>query len=50
MTPPETQGVQAFTRNKPARRPLPEHLPRERVVYPMPATCPRCGGAQHKLG
>ncbi len=23
-------------RRKPARRPLPEHLPRERVVYPMP--------------
>ena len=31
--------VQAFERRKPARRPLPEHLPRERVIYgasPLP--------------
>jgi transposase len=47
---PPSQTVQAFTRRKPARRPLPEHLPRERVVYPMPAACPCCGGALHKLG
>jgi len=26
-------SVQSFDRRKPARRPLPEHLPRERVVY-----------------
>jgi transposase len=37
-------AVQAFARRKPARRPLPEHLPRERVVYPSPSTCPCCGG------
>jgi transposase len=30
---PPTQAVQAFTRRKPDRRPLPEHLPCERVVY-----------------
>ena len=42
--------VQAFERRKPARRPLPEHLPRERVVYPSPSACPCCGGALHKLG
>jgi len=42
--------VQAFERRKPARRPLPDHLPRERVVYPSPAACPCCGGALHKLG
>ena len=47
---PQTQSVQAFTRRKPARRPLPEHLPRERVVYPVPSSCPCCGGALHKLG
>src|SRR5512147_1397766 len=35
---------------KPARRPLPEHLPRTRIVYPAPATCPGCGGAVRKLG
>ena len=35
---------------KPARRPLPEHLPRERVVYPAPCTCPKCGSPVRKLG
>src|SRR3954447_10826354 len=35
---------------KPARRPLPAHLPRERVVYPAPCTCPKCGGPVRKLG
>jgi transposase len=42
--------VAAFERRKPARRPLPEHLPRERIVYPSPSVCPCCGGALHKLG
>ena len=42
--------VAAFERRKPARRPLPEHLPRERVVYPSPSACPCCGGVLHKLG
>jgi len=42
--------VPAFERRKPARRPLPEHLPRERVVYPSPSACPCCGGVLHKLG
>ena len=35
---------------KPARRPFPEHLPRERIVYPVPAACPCCGGTLHKIG
>src|SRR5665213_1359711 len=35
---------------RPARRPLPENLPRERIVYPVPQACPCCGGALHKLG
>jgi transposase len=39
-----TVEVRPFHRRKPARRPLPEHLPRERVIYPVPATCPCCGG------
>src|SRR5262245_59321245 len=34
--------VAPFERRKPARRPLPEHLPRERIVYPVPASCPCC--------
>src|SRR3954467_7341224 len=35
---------------RPARRPLPENLPRERIVYPAPCSCPRCGGPVRKLG
>ena len=46
----QTIPVQPFTRRKPARRPLPEHLPRERIVYPIPGACPCCGGTLHKLG
>ena len=43
--------VPSFERRKPARRPLPEHLPRERIVYPLPATCPCCGGGTlRKIG
>jgi transposase len=42
--------IRAFERRKPARRPLPEHLPRERVVYPSPSACSCCGGVLHKLG
>jgi len=43
--------VPSFERRKPARRSLPEHLPRERIVYPLPAVCPCCGGgALRKIG
>jgi transposase len=42
--------VRSFQRRKPARRPLPEHLPRERIVYPAPSSCPCCGGTLRKLG
>ena len=38
--------VAAHVRQRPARRPLPEHLPRERVVVPAPATCRCCGGGR----
>ena len=38
--------VAAHVRHKPARRPLPEHLPRERVVVPPPKTCRCCGGSR----
>jgi transposase len=40
----------AIAAQKPARRPLPEHLPREEVVHPAPCTCPSCGGALRKIG
>ncbi len=44
-------AVSSFERRKPARRPLPEQLPRERIVYALPATCPCCGGgALRKIG
>ncbi|WP_354232398.1 hypothetical protein [Bradyrhizobium sp. F1.4.3] len=47
----ETIAVPSFERRKLARRPLPEHLPRERLVYPMPATCPCCGDSRlRKIG
>ena len=35
---------------KPARRPLPSHLPREQVVHQAAAACPCCGGQLRKLG
>jgi transposase len=37
-------------RRKPARRALPEHLPREEVVHAPPAACPACGGTLRALG
>lgn len=37
-------------KQKPARRPLPDHHPRERVVLPSSSTCPCCGGKLRKLG
>ncbi len=43
-------NVHAFIRRKPARGPLPAHLPRERVVLPGPTTCACCGGVLAKLG
>ena len=47
----ETITVPAFERRKPARRPLPAHLPRERIVYPAPSTCPCCGDSRlRKIG
>jgi transposase len=40
----------AVEAHKPARRPLPEHLPREDVTHPAPCTCPACGGALRRIG
>src|SRR5689334_7246553 len=43
--------VPSFGRRRPARRPLPLHLARERIVYPTPAVCPCCGGGSlRKIG
>ena len=47
----KTTNVVAFTRKRPSRQPFPEHLPRERVVEPGPATCQCCGSMRlRKLG
>ncbi len=40
----------AAAAHKPARRPLPEDLPREDVRHPAPCACPTCGGALRRIG
>ncbi|WP_188773145.1 IS66 family transposase [Novosphingobium endophyticum] len=46
-----TAKVAAFERRKPARKPFPDHLPRERIVIPSPCSCPACGSDRlTKLG
>ena len=40
----------AIEAQKPARRPLPDHLPREEVAHRAPCTCPSCGGALRRIG
>jgi transposase len=46
-----TTPVRAFRRRRPARKPFPAHLPRERVVVPGPTTCGCCGSSRlAKLG
>lgn len=54
----EDEAVQAVARpavaqvriDKPYRKALPEHLPREETVHEPACTCPNCGGAMRKLG
>ncbi len=46
-----TPPVRAFARKKPARKPFPAHLPRERVIVPGPSACACCGSTRlAKLG
>jgi transposase len=43
--------VHSFERRRPARKPFPGHLPRERVVIAAPESCPCCGSTKlSKLG
>ena len=42
----KTSTVAPFTRNRPARKPFPDHLPRERVIVPGPTACTCCGSAR----
>src|SRR5437764_1448586 len=51
---PDPAAAPVRKRNKPGRKPLPDHLPREEVVH-QPAgdgagTCPECGRGMSKLG
>ena len=47
----ETTQVQGFTRRRPARKPFPAHLPRERKVVPPPTSCACCGSEKlSKIG
>ena len=51
----ETQPVaprpETASNHRPARKPLPEHLPREtRMITPKQEACPGCGGALKHLG
>jgi len=51
MAAAKTTKVASFTRQRPSRKPFPEHLPRERVIVPGPTACACCGGGRlSKLG
>jgi len=39
----KTTAVAGFERRRPARKPFPDHLPRERVVIEAPTACSCCG-------
>lgn len=47
---PEIPAAKPEQRERPARRPLPEHLPRETVEHAPACTCPECGAAMRKIG
>jgi hypothetical protein len=51
VVPAQTPAAPPVNAAKPARRPLPEHLPRETRKYPPKQTaCPDCGGELKHLG
>jgi transposase len=46
----EAMTVASIERRRPARRPLADHLPRERIVYRVAGVCPCCGGTLRRIG
>jgi len=47
----KTTTVAGFERKRPARKPFPAHLPRERVIVPGPTACDCCGSTRlRKMG
>jgi transposase len=47
---PQAAAAQPEVGKPPARRPLPEHLPRETVQHNPACACPECGGAMQRIG
>jgi transposase len=47
---PEIPAGKPEQKERPARRPLPEHLPRETVEHVPACTCPECGATMRKIG
>lgn len=47
---PATTAAPAEVSNRPVRRALPEHLPREAVVHAAACACPECGGSCKRIG
>jgi transposase len=47
---PEAAAAKPEQRERPARRPLPERLPRETVEHTPACTCPDCGAAMKRIG
>jgi len=49
-TEPDTETI-TYTRQKPKRKPLPDHLPRETIVHDIEdKTCDCCGNDMHRIG
>ncbi len=47
--PEEVRPPPKAAEQKPARKPLPEHLARQEIVHDSPCTCPECGGQMRRL-
>ena len=46
----EPSATSPVQKDKPVRRPLPAHLPRERVVHEPACTCSDCGAPMQRIG